>query len=799
MKSLNMASSNGAVGHSPSSGSLSSNITNGQPASDFEVISQPPSSSSLQNGHAVDLGNVSPLIAASVTSTLPSLTDITLNQAVQRIQELSNENQELRDFLRSNSEVMKKQFHTLMEYKEKVRNANAYHREKFQQTKILVLSLRDEKTKLQEECDGLRSKLSDIERSNNALSQHRRIGDSVVNGLQKEVDSLQQKLAFETAEKADMIVVSKDDVPANDETAKLIENIEFLNKENKAIREENSNWMKDVCQLKYTADQILADLESTQTLKSDRDHECKQLGQENTRLSAEIQHTLKEVCELRAKNNSLVKHLKELQRQLGSQSDGSFVKVGSLRVSPLQSMASDISAQNQLQHTSASQTTESLLASKVEEGEEECKSLTLNSNALADMLSQIQAERDMVAQLRGALAEKDNEIQRLEKELCSKEEVLLSKTTRIESSAEEVTAEQAKVISDIQATTDKLCAEGARQTNSNEDIMKSQVLTLIHDLHESQTKLKAATDALDSKNKRVLDLEAQNSALSTQLERQRKQDDSFIDSMRLNLSNLEQALAAERVEHQNTRKQLAELRGSFNSLVQDYRDLLDTFDNYRLEKESESTRLHTDVKQAEEIGKLMAQLIGAEEAIAYRDSQIRELKMELEKIPVLKAQADVYKSDFDAERKAREKQHEEKEVILQDMNNLQTRNQQLLDELESLSHNQIVQMQLKHAPGTLWNRSEPKHSYTMVPPPSANQRSTPQSRYPYPGPQEGEQGAGAMQYPHDDVFDYTQMDEICGGHHCPKCGVQCPDIDSLQLHVIECLDNDTTTKDTFRM
>lgn len=52
---------------------------------------------------------------------------------------------------------------------------------------------------------------------------------------------------------------------------------------------------------------------------------------------------------------------------------------------------------------------------------------------------------------------------------------------------------------------------------------------------------------------RVLELEMQNSALSTQLERQRKQDDSFIDSMRLNLSNLEQALVAERAEHQNTR------------------------------------------------------------------------------------------------------------------------------------------------------------------------------------------------------------------------------------------------------
>lgn len=209
-------------------------------------------------------------------------------------------------------------------------------------------------------------------------------------------------------------MVSKDDVPANVENAKLIEKIEFLTKENKAIREENSHLMKDVCQLKFTADQILSDLESTQTLKSDRDHECKQLGQENTRLSAEIQHTLKQVCKLREKNNSLVTHLKELQKQLGPQSDGSYVKVASLKMaSPLQSLSSNVSAQNQLQHTTASQTTESLLASKMEGGEEECKSLTLNSNALGDMLSQIQAERDMVAQLRGALTEKENEVSKL--------------------------------------------------------------------------------------------------------------------------------------------------------------------------------------------------------------------------------------------------------------------------------------------------------------------------------------------------------------------------------------------------
>jgi inhibitor of nuclear factor kappa-B kinase subunit gamma len=60
-------------------------------------------------------------------------------------------------------------------------------------------------------------------------------------------------------------------------------------------------------------------------------------------------------------------------------------------------------------------------------------------------------------------------------------------------------------------------------------------------------------------------------------------------------------------------------------------------------------------------------------------------------------QADLWKQDFDAERYARERQVAEKENILQEMRNLELKNQQLMDELESYSRKSLAEMQRRHA------------------------------------------------------------------------------------------------------
>ena len=58
----------------------------------------------------------------------------------------------------------------------------------------------------------------------------------------------------------------------------------------------------------------------------------------------------------------------------------------------------------------------------------------------------------------------------------------------------------------------------------------------------------------------------------------------------------------------------------------------------------------------------------------------------------------MWKQDFDAERNARERQVAEKEAILQEMKNLETKNQQLIDELENYSKKSLAEMQRRHAP-----------------------------------------------------------------------------------------------------
>jgi len=63
-------------------------------------------------------------------------------------------------------------------------------------------------------------------------------------------------------------------------------------------------------------------------------------------------------------------------------------------------------------------------------------------------------------------------------------------------------------------------------------------------------------------------------------------------------------------------------------------------------------------------------------------------------------QVEVYQSDFNAEREARENLAGEKERLAEDLRHLQRRNQQLLDELEAYQQNQFEQMQRQTPPHT---------------------------------------------------------------------------------------------------
>ncbi|TMS15780.1 NF-kappa-B essential modulator [Larimichthys crocea] len=181
-----------------------------------------------------------------------------------------------------------------------------------------------------------------------------------------------------------------------------------------------------------------------------------------------------------------------------------------------------------------------------------------------------------------------------------------------------------------------------------------------------------------------------------------------------------------------------------------------------------------DSKLKTEGGDLCSRLEEAERALALKQDLIDKLKEEveqqkgsLETVPVLTAQAEIYKSDFLAEREAREKLNQKKEE-------LQDQLTQALAEIdrfkqEATSRARIEQMKLRHLedfstrpppqgvfPGATFNTAPPAPAFR-------NQGLGPV----------GDQGAAGAE----------ELPDLC----CPKCQYQAPDMDTLQIHVMDCI------------
>ncbi|XP_025897915.1 NF-kappa-B essential modulator [Nothoprocta perdicaria] len=144
----------------------------------------------------------------------------------------------------------------------------------------------------------------------------------------------------------------------------------------------------------------------------------------------------------------------------------------------------------------------------------------------------------------------------------------------------------------------------------------------------------------------------------------------------------------------------------------------------------------------------MSQLREAEEALAAKQLLIDQLKAEaerqraaLETVPVLQAQADIFRADFEAERAAREQLHAQRERLQESVSALRRRCQRLQEQ------------------GDAWARMEELRNR------HAEQR-------PLPGALGGSPPPGEEEPP-----------PLC----CPKCQYRAPDMDTLQVHVMDCI------------
>ncbi|CAL8275080.1 unnamed protein product [Boreogadus saida] len=283
------------------------------------------------------------------------------------------------------------------------------------------------------------------------------------------------------------------------------------------------------------------------------------------------------------------------------------------------------------------------------------------------------------------------------------------------------------------------------------EALKAQATSLLGELNERQSALeKSDNDRKILNEKLCMKTEALQGS-ERELEQQKKQHNVAVDKLLLQTQSLESALKAERHVVIEERKKLTQLKHAYTCLFKEY--------DSKLKNEGED---------------MCGRLEEAERALALKQDLIDKLKEEveqqrytLETVPVLTAQAEIYKADFLAEREAREKLNQRKEELQDQLTQAMAEIDRLKQ--EGASRARIEEMQQRHLDDFRAQRPTnlaPQAFNTAPPPQSFRSQGLPQvGAGPGAGP-------GAEELP-----DYR----------CPKCQYQAPDMDTLQIHVMDCI------------
>ncbi|XP_021357753.1 optineurin-like isoform X2 [Mizuhopecten yessoensis] len=753
----------------------------------FDVITPPGSGQRTP----ADLSYVNPMGMGQI-----SMTDVTLEQALDRVHELMKENKDLREYMKENNELMRQQYKALSEYKSKVQESNSQTKEKFEQTRNVILLLKDEnaklKSSLQSQSDEasrtLTERLANLERTKTRLKEENSVKDQEIGSLRTQLKELSLHTQSNQDKSSTNDVVFVANTKEDEERLRKVESerdskareLATMTLQGQADQEEISKLKTDLNMKKRLQDEYdklsLENLELSDKLRA--------VINENKTLKGDMKKKKTEVTDLVSTVEDLTKKNKEKEGVLkhagytmveGSVKPGDRFdkKTGEGEFPSLQTMGSR--DEDQLQRQGMRVATPS------------------------EVMIQIQ-DNSKAEQLQRQLSQKERQMDELVMELHQKDQELQH----------------------LRDTNSKQ-VQSPTYTGDVQSLM-SQNVALMTEIKNTGVKLESAKLAVSKKTTKIAELE-ERLQVHDNLMSQRDEEHAIMDSLRMSLKGYEEALNAERREHQNTKKQLMELKQTFNSLTADYKSIINNFESFK--ENSMKQQLFVDPcekqKLLERISKLTAEMMSGEEAGKYRDEQLKKLKEEIEHlksenetIPVLRAQAEVWKMDFDAERNSRERQHADNQQLQQEFHNLQLQNQQLLDELETLSKGQFAEMQRKHGgagshqqmmqnylqvagPSTpVIHRPPMQYPYQdniNVTPPAPHTPHTPQPsahpyvNYPYP-PQQYPGGVeaghgqpasrGSGSYPEEGEYQ-----PLC----CPKCNLSCPDVDTLQIHVLDCIDH----------
>ncbi|KFQ16456.1 Optineurin [Leptosomus discolor] len=367
-------------------------------------------------------------------------------------------------------------------------------------------------------------------------------------------------------------------------------------------------------------------------------------------------------------------------------------------------------------------------------GQKPCKSKA------ADESKNLESEELTVSQLLCCLRNETQKREKLEKELQDhKERYLELFSFRAAAVTKSVTDQRE---AETSATTDQ---DKLPISFGEVETLNLQVCALFKELQEAHEKLKEAELIQKKLQEKCQVLERKSSSAASELE-EKQQLIYTIKKLELQVESIQAEVKLEQAKTHEEKARYSSLQDAYSKLLPELTEAMKRIDEMKLK---ELDRVDKVV-----VEQLNAKVELAEQALAAKQLQIDEMKQiiakqeeDLETMSVLRAQMEVYCSDFHAERAAREKIHEEKEQLAVQLAYLLKERQNL----EDLGRNSLAEMQNRHGA----RAPDREHSPRLV-----------------------QRGTGSQDWPEQrNISMYS----------CPKCEEILPDLDTLQIHVMDCI------------
>ncbi|KAJ8261781.1 hypothetical protein GJAV_G00158330 [Gymnothorax javanicus] len=659
------------------------------------MASNPP----VENGDSINVLNPMP---EDGDALMPQM--YTVEEVLQQVNVLSKENRDLKEALKQTNASMKERFQGLSSWKEKQKEEREFLEGRLDEAKERVSVL----TKCNEE---LRKKLLALEGSEGA-------GEGEVGRCSAEVEALKAQVARLQAEKSDLVAMNSELQlkmrPGSPEDSFVEIRIADGGVH---VTKDMPNGQKDSPTTKRNP--TFSRLDSEELTVSQLLQSLRKETQNVERLQLELQAASQRISELEKGDVKQVESEAQTSLLVG-ETEGPAARAQTKEVTQQEDPRKESDAElGHLKAQMAGLIKELQQAqTKLDDAEDMKKTLHDRSRSM---------EQDL-ATLRAQLVDKQ-QVQAENQKLKIHVESLQSKMKMEQKKAED---ERCKGLEqDLSRLRTQL--EETQQVQAEKEQLKQQLESLQSKMKSEQ---KAAVD------ERCGSLEANLAMLRTQLE-EKQQVQTENERLKLQLESVQAVIRVEQKKAEDERRNMAQVKDEYSRLYEDFNAL------------KQEMRKKEPIMSNEELKELQARLDAAEQALATKQQKIDEMKQEifrkeqeLDTISVFKAQAEVYSSDFYAERAAREKIHEEKERLVAQLEFLKRQNSQLQDEMESMGRQSLNEMQRRHVQPGAGSRGGGQQNVSLA-------------------------GRGLE-------LDIPE-------HACPKCNEVLPDLDTLQIHIMDCI------------